>query len=165
MAPNSTQKHRSPKSKETLAESDTCGKAPRPVDVHVGTRIKQRRLYLAWSQEDLAVRLGLTFQQIQKYEKGKNRVSASMLFALSQVLQVRIGWFFEEFEECSLASLQPINSDSDLMEDSPRELGELTRASHALSPRRRRALLHLAEELGIEYALRLGGPRPENAHR
>jgi transcriptional regulator with XRE-family HTH domain len=67
-----------------------------PMDVHVGTRVRLRRMLLGMSQEKLGERLGLTFQQVQKYEKGVNRIGASRLFDLSQVLQVPIQFFYEE---------------------------------------------------------------------
>jgi transcriptional regulator with XRE-family HTH domain len=67
-----------------------------PIDKHVGSRIRMRRLMLQMSQGTLANQLGLTFQQVQKYEKGKNRVSASRLQHLSGILQVAIPFFFEE---------------------------------------------------------------------
>ena len=66
-----------------------------PVDLHVGQRIRTRRLIVGMTQEELAKQLGLTFQQVQKYEKGVNRVSSSRLFELSQILGVSPGFFFE----------------------------------------------------------------------
>src|SRR5271163_3487266 len=72
---------------------------PSPVDVHVGTRIRLRRTLLAMSQERLGDALGLTFQQVQKYERGVNRVSASRLFDLSRVLDVPISFFFDDMRE------------------------------------------------------------------
>jgi transcriptional regulator with XRE-family HTH domain len=65
-----------------------------PVDVEVGARIRQRRLLLGMNQETLAMRLGLTFQQVQKYEMGANRVSASRLSGMADVLGVQIAYFF-----------------------------------------------------------------------
>jgi transcriptional regulator with XRE-family HTH domain len=70
-------------------------KSPDPTDTHVGTRVRMRRLMLDLSQTALADALGLTFQQVQKYEKGKNRISASRLQRISDVLQVPIPFFFE----------------------------------------------------------------------
>jgi transcriptional regulator with XRE-family HTH domain len=67
-----------------------------PVDVHVGARVRLRRMLLGMSQEKLGEHLGLTFQQIQKYEKGINRIGASRLFDLSQVLGVPVQFFYEE---------------------------------------------------------------------
>lgn len=66
------------------------------IDKRVGSRIRLRRRFLGYSQEKLALALGLTFQQIQKYEKGTNRVGASRLFDISQILQVPINFFFDE---------------------------------------------------------------------
>jgi transcriptional regulator with XRE-family HTH domain len=69
---------------------------PNPVDVHVGNRIRMRRMLVGMSQEKLGERLGLTFQQVQKYEKGTNRVSASRLFHVAQVLGVPVQYFYED---------------------------------------------------------------------
>ena len=68
---------------------------PDPTDTHVGARVRMRRLMLDISQTDLAAAVGVTFQQVQKYEKGKNRISASRLQQISSVLQVPISFFFE----------------------------------------------------------------------
>jgi transcriptional regulator with XRE-family HTH domain len=70
-------------------------KTPNPVDKHVGSRVRMRRLMLSLSQEKLGDALGLTFQQIQKYEKGTNRIGASRLQAISGILQVPVAFFFE----------------------------------------------------------------------
>src|SRR5262252_3005385 len=70
-------------------------KAPNPIDQHVGRRVRMRRLMLAMSQEKLGDALGLTFQQVQKYEKGANRIGASRLEQISHILQVPIEFFFE----------------------------------------------------------------------
>lgn len=70
---------------------------PNPIDVHVGARVRLRRMILGISQEKLGRSLGLTFQQIQKYEKGANRIGASRLFDLSALLDVPIQYFFEDY--------------------------------------------------------------------
>jgi transcriptional regulator with XRE-family HTH domain len=70
-------------------------KAPNPVDKHVGSRVRMRRMMLTMSQEKLGDALGLTFQQVQKYEKGTNRIGASRLQQISQILQVSVSFFFE----------------------------------------------------------------------
>jgi transcriptional regulator with XRE-family HTH domain len=72
---------------------------PNPVDVHVGSRVRLRRTLLGMSQEKLGDALGLTFQQVQKYERGANRVGASRLYDLSRVLDVPVSYFFDEFTE------------------------------------------------------------------
>jgi transcriptional regulator with XRE-family HTH domain len=69
---------------------------PNPVDIHVGGRVRFRRMLLGMSQEKLGERLGLTFQQVQKYEKGINRIGASRLYDLSQVLGVPVQFFYDE---------------------------------------------------------------------
>ncbi len=71
-------------------------KAPNPTDKHVGARVRMRRMMLSMSQEKLGDALGLTFQQVQKYEKGANRVGASRLAAIAKALGVSIGYFFPD---------------------------------------------------------------------
>src|ERR1700730_17438468 len=70
-------------------------KAPNPIDRHVGSRVRMRRMMLNMSQEKLGDALGLTFQQVQKYEKGTNRIGASRLQQISLILQVPVSFFFE----------------------------------------------------------------------
>jgi transcriptional regulator with XRE-family HTH domain len=70
-------------------------KAPNPVDKYVGSRVRMRRIMLGMSQEKLGEALGLTFQQIQKYEKGTNRVGASRIQQISEILQVPVSFLFE----------------------------------------------------------------------
>jgi transcriptional regulator with XRE-family HTH domain len=70
-------------------------KAPNPIDRHVGSRVRMRRMMLSMSQEKLGDALGLTFQQVQKYEKGTNRIGASRLQQISIILQVPVAFFFE----------------------------------------------------------------------
>lgn len=74
---------------------------PNPVDVHVGNRIRLRRTLLGFSQQYMARKLGLTFQQIQKYEKGCNRVGASRLWDISRVLGVSMDFFFEDMSKAA----------------------------------------------------------------
>lgn len=71
-------------------------KSPNPIDIHVGSRVRLRRMMLGMSQEKLGEHLGITFQQIQKYEKGTNRVGASRLQHIATVLKVPISFFFED---------------------------------------------------------------------
>ena len=70
-------------------------KAPNPIDKHVGSRVRMRRMMLGMSQEKLGDGLSLTFQQVQKYEKGTNRIGASRLQQISNILQVPVAFFFE----------------------------------------------------------------------
>src|SRR6202453_3199655 len=76
---------------------------PSPIDVHVGSRVRLRRTLLGMSQEKLGDALGLTFQQVQKYERGANRVGARRLYDLSRVLDVPVSYFFDEFTEQAAA--------------------------------------------------------------
>jgi transcriptional regulator with XRE-family HTH domain len=73
-----------------------AGKKPNPVDAHVGSRVRLRRMLLGMSQERLGESMGLTFQQVQKYEKGVNRIGASRLFQIARILDVPVQFFFEE---------------------------------------------------------------------
>lgn len=89
--------------------------SPDPIDIHVGRRVKLRRTLLRISQEQLAGDIGVTFQQVQKYESGHNRVSASRLYDISRVLDCPIAYFFEDIGEdvtSGRATPQPRTSDS-----------------------------------------------------
>lgn len=72
---------------------------PNAIDAHVGSRVRERRAMLGWSQEKLGAALGLTFQQVQKYERGANRIGASRLFDLSRVLDVPVSFFYDGAED------------------------------------------------------------------
>lgn len=74
-------------------------KVPNPIDVHVGSRVRLRRMLVGMSQEKLGEMLSLTFQQIQKYEKGANRIGASRLFQIAQILGVSVQFFFDDMPE------------------------------------------------------------------
>src|ERR1700733_2217914 len=89
--------HASSSQREWRAEEKES--RPSPVDMHVGARIRLRRTLMGMSQERLGDALGLTFQQVQKYERGVNRVGASRLFDLSRVLDVPISFFFDDMPE------------------------------------------------------------------
>ena len=86
-------------------------KAPNPTDKHVGTRIRMRRMMLSMSQTNLADAVGLTFQQIQKYEKGTNRVGASRLQQFAKILSVPISFFFEGAPTAQLAGVKASGND------------------------------------------------------
>ena len=107
---------------------------PHPVDVHVGSRLRMRRTLMGMSQEKVADLLGLTVQQLQKYEKGANRVSASRLYELSQILGVPPEFFFEEMADGpksgKLAATAMKNEDQDPL--SKRETMELVRAYYRI---------------------------------
>lgn len=132
----------------------TRGK-PNRVDVHVGSRVRLRRTLLGMSQEKLADALGLTFQQVQKYERGANRIGAGRLWELSQALDVPISYFFEDVEGDAagvrLAPTEPAEDAAFYGEDpmSRRETLLLVRAYYGISdPAVRRRLLDLMKSLG-----------------
>lgn len=87
--------------KKVATRSKTGGTkgGPKAMDVHVGNRLRMRRSIIGWSQERLAEAVGLTFQQVQKYERGANRISASRLYDFSRVLDVDVSYFFEQYNE------------------------------------------------------------------
>jgi len=82
-----------------MPDTDAADRSPNPIDLHVGARVRMRRKFLGVSQEKLADALGLTFQQVQKYERGTNRISASKLFEIGRFLQAPPGYFFEGLNE------------------------------------------------------------------
>jgi transcriptional regulator with XRE-family HTH domain len=130
---------------------------PSPIDVHVGTRVRLRRTLLGMSQEKLGEALGLTFQQVQKYERGVNRIGASRLFDLARVLDVPIGFFFDDMPDAVGGSMNGVRrtmgfSDSqDAFEDDTlhrRETLELVRAYYRITdPSVRKRVFDLIKSL------------------
>lgn len=115
-----------------------------PVDVHVGKRIRHRRWLVGMTQQQLAERVGIKFQQIQKYETGANRVSASRLWDISESLDVSVSFFFEGLDTPD----EKLNGDavpSDLMGD--KEALDLVRSYYAIPENQRRRLFDLAKVL------------------
>jgi transcriptional regulator with XRE-family HTH domain len=113
-----------------------------PVDVHVGKRIRHRRWTLGTTQQQLADRVGIKFQQIQKYETGANRVSASRLWDIAQALEVPVSFFFEGMDGATAASG---DMPGDILSD--REALELLRSYYAIPEAQRRRLYDLARVL------------------
>lgn len=112
-----------------------------PVDVHVGKRIRHRRWMVGMTQQQLADSVGIKFQQIQKYETGMNRVSASRLWDIARTLGVSIGFFFEGLaSDTSEASVE-----SDILAN--KEAMELVRAYYAIPETQRKRLFDLARSL------------------
>lgn len=89
---------------DEIEQEDRGSRRANPIDVHVGSRVRLRRMLLGMSQEKLGEHLGLTFQQIQKYEKGINRIGASRLFDLSRVLGVPVQFFYEDLPSSGAAA-------------------------------------------------------------
>ena len=126
-------------------------KAPNPVDRHVGARLRMRRMMLPMSQEKLGGALGLTFQQIQKYEKGANRIGASRLQQISQILQVPVSFFFEGAPNVNARSHGALDAPSPAYVSDFLATSEglaLTKAfTRIKSPRLRRRIVDLVEEI------------------
>lgn len=108
---------------------------PHPIDIHVGKRLRFRRTILGLTQESIADSANLTFQQIQKYERGANRISASRLYEFSKILSIPPSYFFEDFEDTDLKSLQKAAQDNpQYVKDNTlsREMLEMVRAYYRI---------------------------------
>jgi transcriptional regulator with XRE-family HTH domain len=127
-----------------------------PVDVHVGARMRQRRTLLGMSQEKLGTAVGLTFQQIQKYERGSNRIGSSRLYEFAKVLDVPVSYFFDEMPASTsarspgrlrgMAEQKPLPFEPDPM--AKRETLELVRAYYRITdPRVRKRVFELTKSL------------------
>ncbi len=141
-----------------LAYGRGTGK-PHPVDMHVGARVRMRRTLLGMSQTTLGDALGLSFQQVQKYEKGTNRILASRLYYLARVLDVPVEYFFDDMSAEVAASSpaakrrgrakQPVSYEPDPM--AKRETLELVRAYYNITdPQIRKRLYHFTKALGAD---------------
>ncbi len=133
------------------------GRGIGPIDVHVGARLRQRRTLLGMSQTTLGDAIGLTFQQVQKYERGANRISASRLFALSRLLDVPIQHFFDDMPT-EVAASSPANKKRGKAKKLPsyepdpmatRETMELVRGYYKIrDPEIRKRLFEMTKTLG-----------------
>jgi transcriptional regulator with XRE-family HTH domain len=129
---------------------------PNPIDVHVGSRVRLRRTLLGLSQEKLGEAIGLTFQQVQKYERGANRIGASRLFELSRVLDVPVSFFFDDLQPGMMEAMESAASSSlEVAVGNPepdqmmrRETLELVRAYYRIpDPQIRRRLFDLTKAI------------------
>ena len=129
----------------TMVPKKVPGK-PNPIDIHVGSRVRLRRTLLGMSQEKLADAVGLTFQQIQKYERGTNRIGSSRLYQFAQVLDVPVSFFFDSMPaeaaggggvETGETDVEPFEQD----QFTRRETLELVRAYYRISDSRIRSKL------------------------
>lgn len=116
-----------------------------PVDVHVGKRVRHRRWLVGMTQQQLAEKVGIKFQQIQKYETGANRVSASRLWDISEVLDVPVSFFFEGLDAEHAATVKDESMPADLMGD--KEAMELIRSYYSIPENQRKRLFDLARVL------------------
>lgn len=121
-----------------------------PVDVHVGKRIRHRRWLLGMTQQHLADAVGIKFQQIQKYETGMNRVSASRLWDIAATLDVPVAFFFEGLDGGEAGTGALASGPADVLAD--REAMELLRAYYTIPETQRRRLFDLARVLGNDAA-------------
>ncbi len=148
---------------DAMESDDRGSRRANPIDIHVGSRVRFRRMLLGMSQEKLGERLGLTFQQVQKYEKGINRIGASRLFDLAQVLGVSVQFFYDEApvldtQRIALNSLPARPDEHSIVEFLRSRDGlELNRAFVRIADlKARRAIVELVRTLANE-------PRPEAA--
>lgn len=116
-----------------------------PVDVHVGKRVRHRRWMVGMTQQQLGEAVGIKFQQIQKYETGMNRVSASRLWDIAHAMDVSISFFFEGLEGDTAANAAADSPLGDLLAD--KEALELVRSYYAIPENQRRRLFDLARVL------------------
>jgi transcriptional regulator with XRE-family HTH domain len=144
-----------PRSRTPRGRARRKGAAPHPVDVHVGARVKKRREELGMSQGKLGEELGLTFQQVQKYERAANRISASRLYRMGMTLGVDVSYFFEGYRpEGRGGFAEPPAAGFERNPLERPEAIELIEAFRALDPVRRDEMLRLAR-----MWVRLGKPR------
>ena len=120
-------------------------KMKHPVDVHVGKRIRHRRWLAGITQQQLAEAVGIKFQQIQKYETGMNRVSASRLWDIAEALTVPVSFFFEGLEDVPEHTHKVTELPGDILKD--KEALELVRSYYAIPETQRRRLFELARVL------------------
>jgi transcriptional regulator with XRE-family HTH domain len=131
------------------------GDKPNPIDVHVGSRVRLRRNMLGLSQEKLGEAIGLTFQQVQKYERGANRIGASRLHDLSRVLDVPVSFFFDDMDPVRAPAIPGgfAEPPAEAFESDPlrkRETIELVSAYYRIDdPMVRRRLFELAKALAV----------------
>lgn len=116
-----------------------------PVDVHVGKRVRHRRWMVGMTQQQLAEKVGIKFQQIQKYETGMNRISASRLWDIADALEVPVSFFFEGLDGKADDRAVPEGMPADLLSD--KEALELVRSYYAIPENQRRRLFELARVL------------------
>ncbi len=116
-----------------------------PVDVHVGKRVRHRRWLIGMTQQQLAEKVGIKFQQIQKYETGANRISASRLWDIADALDVPVSFFFEGLDDDTSPTDDPGKMPADLLGD--KEALDLIRSYYAIPENQRKRLFELARVL------------------
>jgi transcriptional regulator with XRE-family HTH domain len=150
-----------PRSAEAFDSDEKGSRRANPIDIHVGSRVRFRRMLLGMSQEKLGEKLGLTFQQVQKYEKGINRIDASRLYDLAQVLGVPVQFFYEDAPIADARGNAPNGQAADGSPDE-HSIVEFLRSRDGLELNRafvripdlkaRRAIVDLVRSLAIDAA-------------
>jgi transcriptional regulator with XRE-family HTH domain len=118
------------------------------IDLHLGRRLRRRRRLLGLTQQQLAMAVGIRFQQIQKYECGANRISAARLWQLSEALETPVGYFYDGLAEAAAREAQTEERGGEMF--SRKETLDLIQAYYRLSERPRRRLLDLAKSLNTD---------------
>lgn len=137
---------------------------PDPIDVYVGQRLRLRRMLISMSQEKLGEAVGLTFQQIQKYERGANRIGASRLYRMAQILGIPVSYFYSELPTQTLvgtpgfaeAGQTPLQDDSMMVQSDllhRRETLDLVRAYYKTDLKQRRKILDLIKAMAVASTL------------
>lgn len=151
-----------PARKASAPADESADRKPDPIDVHVGQKLRQRRMLAGMSQEVLGVSVGLTFQQIQKYERGVNRIGASRLYRLGRILGIPVEYFYTDlpvltpgaasgFAEAGQTPLQEDSGPGDMLHR--RETLDLVRAFYKTDPKQRRKILELIKAMASAEAL------------
>jgi transcriptional regulator with XRE-family HTH domain len=117
-----------------------AGESPNPIDIHVGRRVAERRQALRYSQAQLAQAAGVTFQQVQKYERGSNRIAASRLWEMAEFLNTDLNYFFDGLGGPSKPELEMRGA-------ATRQTAEIARLAPALSARNQKLVLDLVQQL------------------
>ncbi len=137
---------------------------PHPIDIHVGKRLRMRRTILGMSQENLGTAIGVTFQQIQKYERGVNRIGSSRLYEFSKLMTVPVSYFFDEMDKNAPAMTAGVAESASAFEHekapteqdkmSSRETLEMMRSFYRISDTRiRKRVIDLIKALANEKAV------------
>ena len=143
-----------PKIATQQSDDESKVSTPNPIDIYVGSRLRLRRTLVGMSQEKLGQAIGLTFQQVQKYERGANRIGASRLFQLSQILGVAVAYFFDEMPKASAHAKVPgMAEESEPFEHAENQLDrretlELVRAYYRIQdPKQRKKVFELIKTM------------------
>lgn len=122
-----------------------------PIDVYVGQRVRFKRKVMGYTQSDLGEKVGLTFQQIQKYEKGENRISASKLFQIAQTLNTCVSFFFEGYDK-----VERSNTDSEVLVDDKQSINLVQSFKAIKNPKLKKRIMMLIDSVSEDEEDELG---------